>query len=302
GLNPGFVISAQSGKYWKVNIGDGTNRLDIQGGNISTNEWHHIAVSFDRNGLMTAYEDGVVVGFEKMQNIGNINSGLPLTINQDGTTTYAHNFRGSYRDIRIWDTIIPQNILLDWSIFSLDNSHPFYSNLLTNWRCEDGVGSVLQDASTNNNDCNIQNQLVWQNNQTEIFTVYDYTATTRQPDNAVAVLDWLCIPIQAIWGLDGKSWLPSCNITTSINQLEEENSYTIGPNPTEGYVDIFFTKLNSTFDLSILDLQGKIMYSISHISPTEKYTVQLPQNMKKGIYFLKIQSGKSFFVEKMMCE
>lgn len=122
GYNPGFVISAEQGKYWKVNVGDGTNRLDIQGGFISPNEWHHIAVSFDRNGLMTAYEDGVIVGFNSMQNIGNINSGLPLIINQDGTTTYGHNFDGSIKDIRIWNTVVSESNLVAWTNTTIERN------------------------------------------------------------------------------------------------------------------------------------------------------------------------------------
>lgn len=212
GYNTGFVISAQQGKFWKVNIGDGTDRLDIQGGHMDQNQWHHIAVSFDRDGLMTAYEDGAVVGFEKMQSIGNINSGLPLVINQDGTTNYGYNLKGSYRDIRIWNAVIPDSTIVQWANIPLNTSHPYYNQLLANWKCDDGSGSILNDASPNNNDCNITGPMSWIGNQTNTFTIYDYSETTREPDNALAALTWLCVPIEPAWGLDGKApaGLPSC--------------------------------------------------------------------------------------------
>lgn len=205
GANPGFVISAQSGQYWKVNVGDGTDRLDIQGGYLTPNVWHHLAVSFDRDGLMTAYEDGAVVGFDKMQNIGNINTSYPLVINQDGTTTYGQNIACSYKDIRVWNAAIPENTITEWATVPVTAAHPFYGQLLANWPCEDGSGSVFQDAGPNNNDCNVTGPIVWTANQSNNFTVYDYSGTTREPDNAVTALDWLCIPIQPSWNLDGFS-------------------------------------------------------------------------------------------------
>ena len=226
GVNRGFVISAQSGQYWKVNIGDGTDRLDIQGGFISPNQWHHLAVSFDRNGLMTAYEDGVVVGFELMQNIGNIDASLPLVINQDGTTTYGSNFDGSLRDIRVWNTVIPDTTLIEWATVPVTASHPNYTNLLANWKCEDGTGNTLSDASVNSNHCTVTGAMSWNLNQSNTFVVYDYTETPRQPDNAVSALNWLCIPIQQAWNLDGKSRVPMCNNTALVYI-----SQTSGTNP-----------------------------------------------------------------------
>jgi len=218
GNNAGFVISAQSGQYWKVNIGDGTDRQDIQGGFISPNQWHHIAVSFDRNGLMTAYEDGIRVGSARLQNIGNINSGLPLIINQDGTTNYGYNFAGSLRDIRIWNAALPNSVLLRWANIPLTTAHPYYNQLLANWNCGEGTGNTLQDSSPNANHCSVTGSLTWANNQNHSFVVYDYTHTPSQPDNAVTALNWLDIPIQSAWNLDGRSWVED----QPIYQLNDE--------------------------------------------------------------------------------
>ncbi|WP_228414218.1 alkaline phosphatase family protein [Chryseobacterium sp. CH21] len=65
GKNKGFVFSGYSGQTFKMNIGDGTNRIDLVGGKVETNKWKHIAASFDRDGLVTLYEDGVPVTFAK---------------------------------------------------------------------------------------------------------------------------------------------------------------------------------------------------------------------------------------------
>ena len=301
GMNKGFVISAQQDKYWKVNISDGTTRLDIQGGFISPGDWHHLAVSFDRGGLMTAYEDGIVVGFDKMQNLGNIDSGLPLVINQDGTTTYAYDFDGSYKDIRIWNRVIPENVLVEWAVKPLTAAHPFYSDLLANWKCEDGVGNTLEDASPNNNDCSVTGALTWEAGQTHSFTAYDYSATTREPDNAVTALNWLCIPISSAWGLDGKSWVSPCS-PNAIAQPENGSPYTVSPNPGQTFMDLAFAHPSPEMSLTITDTQGKEVFAQKIINAPKKHRLTFPENVPNGIYFLKVKIENDVFTEKIVKE
>ncbi len=301
GLNTGFVISAQQDQYWKVNIGDGTNRLDIQGGYIQPDQWHHLAVSFDRDGLMTAYEDGVVVGFDKMQNIGNIDSGLPLVINQDGTTTYGYDFEGSYKDIRIWNAVIPEATIVEWATKPLTNTHPFYSNLQANWKCEDGSGSTLQDSGPNNNDVNVNGSLTWKPGQTNTFIVYDYSATTREPDNAVSVLEWLCVPIQQTWNLDGKSWVTPCN-PNALFPTSETSPLLITPNPSQGAFVIQVNFLSPSVRITVSDIQGKTIFSGDWENTRQNYTLLLPENTAKGIYWLKLETGEKVWTEKLVKE
>lgn len=293
GSNEGFVISTQQGKYWKVNIGDGTDRLDIQGGFIDLDKWHHLAVSFDRNGLMTAYEDGAVVGFESMANIGNINSGLPLVINQDGTTTYNLDFDGSLKDIRIWNTVIPESTLVHWASVPITPDHPYYNNLLVNWKCEDGTGNVLQDESINANHCNVSGTLNWNLNQTDSFTVYDYTGTPREPDNAVTALDWLCIPIQPSWSLAGRSWVTSC-IPTSTPTDPSSLGFVIYPNPASDMVTIQFPgPIMAATYISLFDFSGKLLQQKAIEIGQSTVALSLKE-MSPGIYLLKIEDSSGY--------
>ena len=60
----GFVFSFKfpSGPEWKVNVGDGFSRADINsGGQIADGNWFSLAVSFDRDGMMKMYQDGVFI-------------------------------------------------------------------------------------------------------------------------------------------------------------------------------------------------------------------------------------------------
>ena len=248
-----------------------------------------ILLSFDRDGLMTAYEDGIVVSFDKMQNIGNINSGLPLVINQDGTTTYAFNFNGSYKDIRIWNEALPGNTILNWANIPVTALHPNYSQLLANWRCEDNSGSVLNDESVNNNDCNVTGPITWNANQSNTFSVYDYSTTTREPDNAVTVLTWMCVPIQPSWDLDGTSRVIPCS-NVAVGETDNSLEMEISPNPVNDFLTVKFGDLRSEKrNLKIYDSTGRLVYIQDKISERDEMEISALR-FNSGIYILKVSS------------
>lgn len=291
GANPGFVISAQSGKFWKVNIGDGTDRLDIEGGYLQPGTWHHLAVSFDRDGLMTAYEDGAVVGYEKMQNINSITSGLPFVINQDGTTTYSLKFDGSYRDIRVWNSVIPNDVLVEWATKPVTSGHPFYSQLLANYNCEETSGTTLLDSGPNSNNATITGSVTRQTGQSNTFAVNDYAATTREPDNAVTALNWMCVPIQTAWNLDGKSHVAVCE---TLPPPPPAYNIVLFPNPTSSLLNVTFESPNPSATLKISKVTtGQLVLQKTLFSTTGFYQDQINvSSYKKGIYVVTIEDTR----------
>ena len=62
GLNPGWVFSFEypNGPAWKVNVSDGSSRADANGeAGVADGQWHTLSCSFDRDGMMRLYTDGV---------------------------------------------------------------------------------------------------------------------------------------------------------------------------------------------------------------------------------------------------
>lgn len=100
GGNKGFVV-AYKGGTWKVNVGDGSNRVDIDGPAVGDGKWHHIAITFDRDGMMTLYQDAVKVGEKDMSTIGDMNSELPINIAQDGTGKYGNFYKGKLGSVTL---------------------------------------------------------------------------------------------------------------------------------------------------------------------------------------------------------
>lgn len=295
GKNKGFVISGYSGQTFKLNIGDGTNRIDLVGGKVETNKWKHIAVTFDRDGLVTMYEDGVPVTFAKMNTIGNIDSGLPLTINQDGTNTYGENLAASYKDIRIWKSALPNSVIVNWANQNITSSHPYYAQLLADWKCNGTSGNTVADSGPNANNLVVTGSPAYAAGTTNIFKIYDYTSTTRETDHLPTVLNWMCIPVQAAWGLDGVNRIPVCtNGSLSAKEsLKTTDDFKVYPNPASETLNIQYQSDEKEVKAEIIDDKG-LTVSIKNIksgngSFNEKMDLR---GLPAGMYFIKITGSK----------
>ncbi len=215
GGNKGFVFSFRfaTGPEWKVNIGDGANRVDINdGGAIADNEWHHLAVTFDRDGQMTMYEDGVLVTSLDISAIGDISNGSPLRIGADIDGGY--DYTGAIEEVRLWNGLITPAEINTWKCTSIDNTHPSYNNLIGYWPLNEGSGNLANDISALDNDGIITNP-----NWSALDSVVTYENTPKITDIAITALDWLCLDLQQSWNLDGRSWIDS---STTIMATADE--------------------------------------------------------------------------------
>ena len=219
GNNAGFVFSFKypAGPEWKVNIGDGTNRADINtGGLIADNQWHTLSVSFDRDGYMKMYEDGVLLDSADISSVGDITTNAGLFFGMDINQSYAYN--GSIAEVRVWNTLINNQNIQSWNCSHLDSNHPNYNNLIGYWKLNEGTGTMALDYwggfgipnGTINNSTWYSPDSTW---------IYDYTNTPRIADVPVTALTHLCVPIDSNWQLDGVSLIPDCTGTI----LEEIN-------------------------------------------------------------------------------
>ena len=218
GNNKGFVFSFKypSGPEWKINIGDGVNRADINtGGLIANNQWHTLSVSFDRDGFMKMYEDGLLIDSADISSVGDISTNSGLFCGMDIYQNYP--FSGSVSQLRVWDTILNSNDIQSWYCNDLNPTHPSYNNLIGYWHMNEGGNTVLlNDLSINNNNA-IVNGASWYNYDS--LWVYNYSNTPRIVDVPVTALNHLCIPINSSWLLDGVSLTPNC----LLNNFEDIN-------------------------------------------------------------------------------
>ncbi|MEL6393358.1 MAG: alkaline phosphatase family protein, partial [Bacteroidota bacterium] len=208
GLFPGYVFSFRfsSGPEWKVNIGDGSSRVDIDtGGEIADGQWHTLSVSFDRDGMMRMYEDGNFVTEADISGIGNINTGFGPWFGTDFELDY--DYTGSIAEVRLWEGVLPASSISQWHCTKLSVSHPQYPDLIGYWPLDDAFGNVASDDSGNGYNGSIVGAS-WEVPQPTVS--YDYSQTPRLEDLPVTALTHLCVPIDHSWNLDGESLIPTC--------------------------------------------------------------------------------------------
>ena len=276
GVNPGFVFSFKypSGPEWKVNIGDGSSREDIEsGGLIADNEWHTLSVSFDRDGMMKMYEDGQFLSETDISGIGNINTGQGLFAGTDVTSSY--DFQGSIAELRVWNTIIDPNTIAEWHCNTIENTHPNSGNLIGYWKMNEGLGNQVIDASGNGNNGNITDA---QWNDSDSSYVYNYDETPKITDVAVTALTHLCVNITPQIEFDGVSWVDPCS-TNILNEFDN-GQINIHPNPTNDLLKFTFLEKNSIY--SIYSSNGKLMCT-GETDGTVDVT-----DLKCGVYFIEI--------------
>ena len=207
GLNKGFVLSFKypSGPEWKVNIGDGSSRADLNtGGAIADNEWHTLSVSFDRDGLMKMYQDGNLTASTDISFVGDINTNQGLFLGAD--INGAFGYSGSIAEVRVWNTIIEGNSINTWHCNPIDNTHPNFANLIGYWRLNEGTGTTQAIDHAGTHHGTIQGA-VW--NDPGMTIVDDYSLTPRLTDILPTALTHFCAPLKPEWNLDGSSLITS---------------------------------------------------------------------------------------------
>lgn len=234
GLSPGYVISTpfSDQSLWKVNVGDGTNRADISGGKIDDGQWHHLAATFDRDSALTIYQDGVRLGAVSMAAVGNLDAGLPLVIGQDGTHDYPFWYKGLLAEVRIWNTVLPEEVVRDFSCQDLTASHPFYDHLVAYWKMDADTGNEVPDASAAGNPLFATGADLEWTAAPGGFSCIDYDGTPRITDVAVSALTHLCIPIDSLWAMDGHSLVPDCSVT-GLAAEQQAAEFRLSPNPAQ---------------------------------------------------------------------
>lgn len=300
GSNKGFVFSF-SGGTWKVNVGDGNSgtRVDVNGNNISDNEWHTLSATFDRDGDLKLFEDGILVGSASLARIGDITTGLPLSIGADGLKGYEYS--GYIAEVRVYNTLLTAENINNWKCNKLNNTHPSYDNLIGYWRLVDGVGaSSAEDLSNSKLNGTITNAIWEDATDSKTIIEYDYSETPRQVDVVTTALEHMCVPIDSSWGLDGEILGVQCipgPVATGIDDQDLTQGLVVFPNAVNAGQNIHLKYLGSITEkkaaVVIYDNSGREVLR-TDLTLTENMNIST-QNLAKGNYNILIESAKKIY-------
>lgn len=187
GKNKGFALfAAPNGSSVGFNIGDGNERLDISGGNINDNEWHHITITYKKDGEKKLYVDGKEVKTANNKLTGSTVSNLPTAIYQDGTLNYSKKFIGSIGELRIFNTALSKNTIKDNYCSLTSSSHPNNANLKHLYTIEEGSNQVITDLKGGNN-ATVNGTPVWLDNNKMYCITSSFKESEDQKRTEIAV-------------------------------------------------------------------------------------------------------------------
>ena len=285
GLNPGFVFSFEypNGPAWKVNIGDGDNRADANGAaGVSDGQWHTLSCSFDRDGSMRLYTDGVFSAEEDISGIGNLDMGEGWYFGSDIDGGYSYT--GAIAEVRFWLGVLDDATILDWHCSAITEAHPAWEALQGHWQLTEGAGTDIGSAA-NAELSGTADGTLWQ--VPESLIVFDYSNTPRIVDVAVTALDHMCVTIDPAWNLAGISWVDGCN---SADVFDTDRCFIdarIFPNPGSDSFQI--TGITPGTDVEVYHPNGKCIHK-SRPGATSGHIA--PGSAESGMYLIRVIDGE----------
>ncbi|MCO5241878.1 MAG: alkaline phosphatase family protein [Chitinophagaceae bacterium] len=214
GMNRGFVINIRS-QSWKVNIGDGSRRVDVDAlnvPNLNDGRWHTLTTVIDRSGNLTIFQDGISCGSANISGLTTIrppdDTRVKLVMNEDITEEYGRsNF--TMANIKIWDAKLSDSyIAANLCDTVIKEDDPYKDKLLGWWTGFDGQGNVFKDRAGGGYDFRLSAPPAWQVLQKGFCNEDIALNRITMVDIMPTIAEWMGLPVDyAAWKLDGKSLL-----------------------------------------------------------------------------------------------
>ena len=114
-------------------------------------KWYHVAATYN-GAVMKLYVNGFNVATSLDQN-GDIlydpSSFFDIGVYHDDNEFNVMD--GQLDDVRLWDTVLTESVIQEWMFKEINETHPWYENLISYWDFNDFSGSVLADKKDANN-------------------------------------------------------------------------------------------------------------------------------------------------------
>ena len=214
---PGWNLFLE-GDYWVLNT---SMSGQLYGTTISNNEWHSITVVFDREPEVKSniriFTDGIL-NAESVRDYSSdeMANRAPLRIGRN--TNGDNKPELLLKNLQIYDIIIPDNQIADLACRTvIDQSHPYYNDLIGYWPGNDEGSSVLEEQTNtygDSADFAIQGPYTWveyndlnPNVCPPIPETY-FNLVPNSVDIPVQIFQWLGLGKDEQWQWEGHGWVP----------------------------------------------------------------------------------------------
>lgn len=252
---------------------------------------------------------------------------LPITYNINGGANQVYNWSGSLSALTRATITLPN---INYSILasnSLNISLPTDNNITNNsgsvsfnkavesnntltlniqpdgygseilWNIKNAAGSTIASGGpyTDGNTTLISVPVNLPSDDCYTFTMTDLYGDGLESPGYVSLTDSNSVVVSELIGNYGTG--VSKNFATGAflgTDSFEKNTVSLYPNPTNGILRI---KTETTVDVVITDLTGKVVYSVKEVNNDASFNLS---SLQKGIYFARINNGNKEKVEKII--
>jgi len=182
---------------------------------INDGNWHNFTVTVTRGDSLRVFTDGVANDKQVLSNSNNLDNNAPLVVGKK-----AGNDNSSpdvlITNIQIYNVALTNNDVKSlYGRTHVDESHPYYNNLIGYWPGYDDIGkSQIRDLSGNGRHLNLTGNYDWIS-FSDVVSYFSppisdafYQSVPNGVDVPFIIYQWLGIIPQESWELDGKSWTP----------------------------------------------------------------------------------------------
>ena len=221
GLNKGWIMTVSGSHSWGFNIGDGTHRVDVEpdAPDLDDGKWHTIGFTVQKGEYVKLFQDDSLYNYAGIAAIDSWNGeadtyGVKLNTGDDITNHLSQRYGNSIfsvANIKIWNTAISDADMQTYS--ACDTSEAFTGgkyddHLVAWWKAIDGAGTVWKDYGPHQLDMDLIGNPSWLQQQMDFCSVPLPPSVPTTVDVVPTVFEWLGIPLDSDWSLDGVSWLP----------------------------------------------------------------------------------------------
>lgn len=180
-------------------------------------------------------------------------------------------------------------------------------SITENWK-QDSSATISWDvAGTDSNEIDTQNVKI-------LLSVdggknFDYVLAETTPNNGsytftvpagLGITDKARIMIKAIdnvfLAVNSADFSIESSLTTT--EIKEKDLATISPNPSNGIINLDFSKSFTTGKITVTDLAGRSVY-VSKLNSSKTQQVNL-SNLSNGVYIVSIETGSEQFTKKIV--
>ena len=124
---------------------------------------------------------------------------------------------------------------------------------------------------------------------------------------AISGQDHFSDQIDNIFDADGTSSIPDCGDNTlslESKNIEDTNTFIVYPNPVKGSVINIQLSDNSlgNQNIELISISGKIIYSSVINKGTTNHEINLVNQLKQGVYLLRVSDNNSIAIKKVIIE